>query len=80
MTTPNPLPLPPCRRGTGDSTPVADLRAEFERVSRQTPSDPEAERAFVESKIEMIRNDSTLSQAQKDQAIEELRPRSHSIP
>jgi hypothetical protein len=58
---------------TGKPVPVADRRAEFERLARQVPRDPEAERAFIESKIEMIRNDPNLSKAGKDQAIDELR-------
>jgi hypothetical protein len=53
---------------------VADLRSEFERLSRQVPRDPEAERAFIESKIEMIRSDLNLSKTEKERAIEELRP------
>ncbi len=60
---------------TGEPVPTADLRAEFERLSRQTPRDPEAERAFIEGKIEMIRTDPHLSEAEKEQAIEELRRR-----
>jgi hypothetical protein len=58
---------------TGQPVPVADLRAEFERLSRQVPRDPEAERAFIESKIEMIRTDPTLSDEEKLRAIEALR-------
>lgn len=83
MTTPNPLPLPSgdpkegslrmTDPGTGNLVPVADMRAEFERLSRQVPRDPEAERAFIESKIEMIRGDPNLSKTEKEQAIEELR-------
>jgi hypothetical protein len=86
MTTPNQLPLPPGASRvrnpemtdpeTGESVPVADLRAEFERLSRQAPRDPEAERAFIESKLEMIRNDPALSLAQKERAVEQLRPNS----
>jgi hypothetical protein len=82
MTTPNQLPLPSGDREagslrltdprTGNPVPVADMRAEFERLSHQVPRDPEAERAFIESKIEMIRNDPHLSQPEKERAIEEL--------
>ena len=57
----------------GIPVPVADMRAEFERLSRQVPRDPEAERAFIESKIEMIRIDPLLSETEKERAIEELR-------
>ena len=56
------------------------MRAEFERLSRQTPRDPEAERAFVESKIELIRNDPRLSEDEKKRAIEELRKRLEEKP
>jgi hypothetical protein len=53
----------------------ADLRAEFERLSRLTPRDPRAERAFIESKIELVRSDPRLSEAEKDRAIEDLKRR-----
>jgi hypothetical protein len=59
--------------GTGNPAPAADMRAEIERLSRQAPRDPEAERAFIESKIEMIRQGSNLTEAEKERAIEELR-------
>jgi len=58
---------------TGKPAPVADMRAEFERLSRQVPRDPEAERAFIEGKIAMIRTHPNLSEAEKKRAIEELR-------
>jgi hypothetical protein len=81
MTTPNQLPLPDPEvgslrltdPGTRKPVSVADMRAEFERLSRQVPRDPQAERAFIESKIEMIRNDPHLSEAEKERAIKELR-------
>lgn len=82
MAIPNQLPLPSAELEegslrltdpeTGNSVPVADMRAEFERLSRQVPRDPKAERAFIESKIEMIRKDATLSEAEKEKAIEDL--------
>ena len=58
---------------TGQPVRVADMCAEFERLSRQVPRDPEAERAFIESKIEMIRKDPHLSDAEKERAISNLR-------
>src|SRR5207249_8461335 len=83
MTVPNHPPLPsgapelePLRQidpGTGKPVPMADLRAEFERLSRQVPRDPEAERAFIESKVEMIRKDPNLNETEKERAINELR-------
>jgi len=58
---------------TGKPVMFADMRAEFERVSGQTPRDPAAERAFIESKVEMIRRDCHLSVDEKERAIAELR-------
>jgi hypothetical protein len=57
---------------TGKPVKIADMRAEFERLSRQTPRDPAAERAFIQGKIEMIRGDRHLSAKQKEDAIAEL--------
>jgi hypothetical protein len=83
MTTPNRPPLPSGDRDagaprlidaeSGRPVPVADVRAEFERLSRQVPRDPEAERAFLLSKIDMVRNDPNLSEEQKERVIEDLR-------
>ncbi len=66
---------PPDDAAGGGSTRVEDKRAEFERISRQQPHDPEAERAFIESKIEIIRTDPNLSDDEKERAIQELRER-----
>lgn len=49
------------------------MRAEFDRISRQTPRNREAQRAFIESKIEMIRTDPRLGAAEKERAIADLR-------
>jgi len=48
------------------------MREEFARISARSGRDPEAERAFVENKIEMIRTHPTLSEAEKTAAIAEL--------
>jgi hypothetical protein len=48
------------------------MRAEFARLSRQTPRDPAAKRAFLESKIEMIRSDRDCSDQEKERLIAEL--------
>jgi hypothetical protein len=37
------------------------------------PRDAEAERAFIESKIEMVRKDPNLSPTEKERAIDQLR-------
>jgi hypothetical protein len=57
---------------SGERAPIGDVREEFARISADTGRDPEAERAFVESKIEMIRSHPTLSEAEKAAAITEL--------
>jgi hypothetical protein len=48
----------------------ADVRERFAR--RPEDADPEAERAFVESKLEMIRTHPTLTEDEKRAAIAEL--------
>lgn len=50
----------------------ADMRERFARVSRAAGRDPDAEHAFVESKLEMIRTHPTLSNAEKAAAIKEV--------
>jgi hypothetical protein len=67
-TRPSPLTDP----ATGLPVPIADLRAEFERLSRQTTRDRDAERAFIESKIDLIRGDHQLTDMEKESAIREL--------
>ena len=74
--TPNPGALPRLTDPTtGLPAPTADVRAEFDRLSRQAPRDSKADRAFVESKIELIRTDPRLSEDEKRRAIEDLRKR-----
>jgi hypothetical protein len=60
---------------TDEPTPLRDMRKRFARVSEDAGRDPEAERAFVESKIEMIRSHPTLTESQKRAAIAELEER-----
>jgi hypothetical protein len=62
-----------------DSTPpspveggISDQRARFERLSRQSERDEEAERSFVEHKIEIARSDPNLTEEQRRAAVEEL--------
>ena len=49
-----------------------DMREEFARISARSGRDPEAERAFIENKFEMIRSHPTLSEEEKTAAIAEL--------
>jgi hypothetical protein len=57
---------------TGRRLPPRDMRAEFDRITAGVGRDPEAERAFVESKIEMISTHPMLSEGEKKAAIAEL--------
>ena len=58
---------------TGKPVTFANMRAEFERISAQTPRDPAAKRAFIESKVELICRDRRLTPDEKERAIAELR-------
>jgi hypothetical protein len=49
-----------------------DVREEFARITEQVGRDAEAERAFVENKVEMIRSHPRMSEAEKEAAIAEL--------
>ncbi|MBS2961916.1 hypothetical protein KGA66_02570 [Actinocrinis puniceicyclus] len=46
-----------------------DKREEIARATRRTPRDLAAERAFLQNKIDIVRTHSTLTEAQKQQAI-----------
>jgi len=58
-----------------DGGDVTDRRDEFERLSRETPRNPEAERAFIEGKIDLVRGDPNLTEDEKTRAIADLRQR-----
>jgi hypothetical protein len=57
---------------TGKPVEYADLREEFERLSKQVPRNLEAERAFLLSKIELLRTDPHLNEDEKKRAITDL--------
>ena len=59
---------------------TTDRREEFERLSCQTPRDPDAEGAFLENKIDLIRSDPTLTDDEKTRAISEVRRRQKPEP
>jgi hypothetical protein len=52
---------------------IADRRAKFERISRRSPRDEEAERVFIESKMMMVRTDPNLTTKEKRRALEMLK-------
>jgi hypothetical protein len=51
---------------------IDDRRAEFERITRRSPRDSQAERAFVESKMRIVRTDPKLSDEEKQRALADL--------
>ena len=57
---------------TGKRVPTMDMREKFARISAAAGRDPNAERAFIDNKIEMIRTHPTLCEAEKTAAIAEL--------
>ncbi len=61
----------------GKRLKVEDKRAEFEKITRQTPGDLDEECAFIQGKIEMVLSDANLSDLEKKQAIEELKRKLH---
>ena len=58
-----------------DGGDITDRRDEFERLSRETPRNLEAERAFVEGKIDLVRSDPNMTEEEKTRAIADLRRR-----
>jgi hypothetical protein len=74
---PTPPPIPPAedssakaRRKAGE---IADMCAQFARKTPQTLEDRTRARAFITGKIDMIRSDPTMSEAEKAAAIAELK-------
>jgi hypothetical protein len=63
-------PVPP-RDPTSEPAPIADLREQFARRSGR--GDRQAERAFIENKLEMIRTDPSLSEEERAAAIAEAK-------
>ncbi|WP_317205074.1 hypothetical protein [Janthinobacterium sp.] len=72
MPVPSPPPQPPQPCEANTSAPVADARAQFARRTPQTAEEKARSRAFIDGKIEMVRGDPNLSEAQKAAAIAEL--------
>ena len=51
---------------------IDDRRAKFERITRRSPRDSQAERAFIESKMRIVRTDPKLSDEEKQRALADL--------
>jgi hypothetical protein len=65
-------PLPP---ETSDAA-VGDARELFERLTRETPRDAEAERAFLRKRIELLRSLPGLTHEEREAAIAQLEEQS----
>jgi len=57
------------------TAPIADERDAFARKTPQTEEDRTQARAFIDGKIEMIRRDQHMTDAQKATAIADLEAR-----
>jgi hypothetical protein len=73
-----PPPPPPGIEQPAPSTrstdaPIMDVREQFARKTPQTPEDEARTREFIAGKIEMIRTDRTMSDADKAAAIAQLK-------
>ena len=64
------FPLPPSPGP--NPTSAVDLRAYIAELSRQWPPDPQAARAFLNRRIELLEQDAQLSETQKQTALAEL--------
>src|SRR4051812_45434428 len=71
-------PAAPVAADQAASTGIADVRSEFEQISRATPRDAAAEQAFIVNKIHMLMTqpqlDSATREAMADQLMERVRP------
>lgn len=74
-----PLPPPspqvitrPDETGRRADAPIVDMRGKFERKTPQTPEEQAHARAFIDGKIDMIRKDPNLTEAEKAAAIADL--------
>jgi len=56
--------------------PIADKRAEFARKGPQTAEERARARQFIAGKIDMVRSDRSMSEAEKATAIADLERRS----
>jgi hypothetical protein len=61
--------------GRPSSAPIVDMRNGFDRKTPQTEEDRAQTQIFIDGKIEMIRRDPYMTDAQKTQAIADLQAR-----
>ena len=71
----NDPPPPPKNIERPGKAPIADMRKAFARKTPQTEKDRAEVKAFIDGKIEMIRGDPHMTDAQKAAAIADLEAR-----
>lgn len=69
---PPPVTAQPADAAARKQTPIVDMRAQFERKTPQTAEDRARTRAFIDDKIELVRRDRNLTDAEKAAAISDL--------
>lgn len=68
-------PSPPAFGSHSESSDSADKRERFARKAAETPEDGALTSAFIDGKIEIIRGDPKLTDAEKAVAVAELESR-----
>lgn len=58
--------------GKPSNAPIADMRDAFRRTTPETEADRARTRSFIDGKIEMIRSDPNMTEAEKAAAIADL--------
>jgi hypothetical protein len=61
--------------GKPSGAPIVDMRDTFARKTPQTDEDRSQAQAFIDGKIEMIRRDPHMTDAEKEAAIADLQAR-----
>lgn len=66
---------PPSAVDKKTNAPIADMRDAFARKTPETEEDRTAARAFIEAKIGLIRGDPRMTDAEKAEAIADIKRR-----
>ena len=74
------LPDPRNEQAELSDSSCSDKREEFAKLSQKKPEDVEAERAFLQTKIEVARADRNLSEPERTRFIRELQLRLDILP
>jgi len=69
----------PAAESSRPDASIKDMREEFSRKTPQTPEDKARARAFIDGKIDMVRRDPQLTDAEKAAAIADLEAKRDAI-